>query len=133
MRRAGAPAVPIRRTPHGDGSIGAWGYDFREGGALIPPYARDIMSYCGPARWMSDYGFTKALNYRLRTDVGAAAVAQVGAEPPTRTLILWGGVDARGEPSSNRLSCRTPRPQSLGPPVRMNWSAAREAAGSCSR
>ena len=94
----GGAGGPDPAFPQGDGSIGTWGYDFRDGGALVPPQARDIMSYCGPPRWMSDYGFTKALNYRLRTDIGAAAVAQASPEAPTRTLILWGGVDAEGEP-----------------------------------
>ena len=45
------------------------------------------------------------MNYRLGTETGAVASAAVAsarapvpAEAPTRTLLLWGGVDAQGEP-----------------------------------
>jgi hypothetical protein len=50
--------------PHADGGIGVWGYDL-PGNVLVPPTAsvRDFMSYC-PELWVSDYHFTKAMNYR---------------------------------------------------------------------
>ena len=33
--------------PYSNGSIGVWGYDFRDGGSLVAPHNRDVMSYCG--------------------------------------------------------------------------------------
>jgi len=53
------PAFPQR-----DGSIGVWGYNFRDGGALVSPKTPDLMSYCSP-RWISGYHFGSALRYRM--------------------------------------------------------------------
>ena len=79
--------------PYLDGSIGAWGYDFRDGGRLVRPSTPDLMSYCHP-KWISDYSFTNALRYRL-FDEGTAAVATAAS---TQSLFLWGGVDADSIP-----------------------------------
>ena len=105
---------PDPSFPETDGSIGAWGYDFREGGQLVPPSRPDLMSYCGPDEWISDYHFTNALRYRLQTAATGASSSLVaaparsllshnaGGEPPlaapARTLLLWGGVDTKGAP-----------------------------------
>ena len=78
--------------PYADGSTGAWGYDFREDGSLMPPHHKDLMSYCGPT-WISDYHFTNALGYRL-FDEGPPSAAAVAAS----SLLLWGGVGTQGEP-----------------------------------
>ena len=80
--------------PHDDGSIGAWGYDFRDGGRLVSPSTPDLMSYCRP-RWISDYHFSNALRYRFHTDAREGA-PQTAA--PARSLLLWGGVDGVGVP-----------------------------------
>ena len=76
--------------PYLDGSIGAWGFDFKTG-ALVPPETWDLMSYCSPNIWISDYHFTKAIKNRqteLKSDgAGSASV---------RALLLWGGVDENG-------------------------------------
>ena len=78
--------------PQPDGSIGAWGYDFRDGGALVSPKTADLMSYCRP-RWISDYHFGTALRYRMwAEDVWEED------DPQSRGLLLWGGTDAEGEP-----------------------------------
>ena len=87
----GGPAQLDPWYPFPDGRIGAWGYDSRDGGELVPPRRRDLMSYCSQ-RWIGDYHFAKALRFRLPrrralTDVGGA---------PVRSLLLWGGIDARG-------------------------------------
>ena len=86
----GAPR-PDPSYPYPDGSIGAWGYDFRYGGSLVPPSRRDLMSY-GTRRWVSDYHFTTALRYRLLEEGAAVAAGS------TRSLLLWGGVDADSVP-----------------------------------
>ena len=85
---------PDPSYPYLDGSIGAWGYDFRDGGRLVRPSAPDVMSYCGP-EWISDYHFSNALRYRL-SDEGTAAVAAASAS--TQSLLLWGGVGADSVP-----------------------------------
>ena len=90
-----------RTFPHVDGSIGGWGYDFRGEGELVSPAARDLMSYCGPPRWVSDYFFADALRYRLATDDANAAFADArpaGGASGGRTILLWGGADAEGRP-----------------------------------
>ena len=88
---AGGPDISF---PYRDGSIGAWGYDFRDGGRLVQPSTPDVMSYCGP-RWISDYHFTNALRFRL-SDADSAGLPYLA--PQTPSLLLWGGVDADGLP-----------------------------------
>jgi len=83
-------ADPDPSYPYPDGSIGAWGYDSRDGGSLVPPSTPDVMSYCGPG-WISDYSFSKALRYRVSTGADAGA-------SPSRVILLWGGVDGDGKP-----------------------------------
>ena len=90
----GGAGGPDPAFPQADGSIGAWGYDPGGGGVLMPPHVRDLMSYCGPPRWISDFSFTKALGYRLRRESAASAVADAA----TQSILLWGGVDGQGEP-----------------------------------
>jgi len=79
--------------PQPDGSIGAFGYDFRDGGKLVPPSTPDLMTYCGPP-WIGDYNFGNALAFRLLKE----REATMAAEEPTRTILLWGGVDDAGVP-----------------------------------
>ncbi len=81
--------------PYPNGSTGAWGYDFRDGGRLVHPRTPDLMSYCGP-EWVSDYHFTNALRYRLHTAASSGVSSLVSA--PAKALLLWGGVDAGGVP-----------------------------------
>ena len=88
----GGPAGPDPSYPYADGSIGAWGYDFRSGGSLVPRSTPDLMTYCGPPDGISDYHFTNALRFRL-FDEGAPA-AGVAA----KSLLIWGGVRADSVP-----------------------------------
>ena len=76
--------------PQADGTTGAWGYDFREGGRLVPPDSPDLMGYCFVNQWISDYSFSHALRYRLHHQETAAAA--------TESLLIWGGVDGSGAP-----------------------------------
>ena len=78
--------------PYIEGRIGVWGYDF-DSARLVPPRTGDLMSYCGDGDpwWISDYHFTNALRFRLFDEGTALASA-------TRTLLVWGGVSAEGEP-----------------------------------
>ena len=78
--------------PELDGSIGAWGYDFRRG-RLVAPGRHDLMSYCEPP-WVSDYYFTNALRFRIRDEAERATRAVAHG----RAILLWGGVDPEGKP-----------------------------------
>ena len=79
--------------PQDDGSIGAWGYDFR-GGRLVRPEDPDLMSYC-PPWWISGYHFTNAMRFRLSDEGGSGAEASAA---PVRSLVLWGGSGPEGAP-----------------------------------
>ena len=79
--------------PEPDGSIGAWGYDFRRG-RLVAPGRHDLMSYCEPP-WVSDYYFTNALRFRVHDEKERARQAVAA---PGRSILLWGGVNPEGEP-----------------------------------
>ena len=92
----GGAGGPDPSFPYPDGTIGAWGYDFRSG-LLVSAARRDHMTYCDPT-WTSDYHFTNALSHRL-SDEGASAAAL--AASPARSLLLWGGVDTTGTPFLN--------------------------------
>ena len=78
--------------PYPGGSIGAWGYDFRDGGRLVSPNARDVMAGGGSMSWISDYHFNKALRFRLTDE------ALSGPASPTTSLLVWGGADSVGVP-----------------------------------
>ena len=80
--------------PYPDGSIGVWGYDFRDDGSLVHPSTPDLMSYCGPPNGISDYNFTNALRYRL-FDEGPPAEAIAAS---SKSLLLWGGISADSVP-----------------------------------
>ena len=78
--------------PYPGGAIGVWAYDFRDGGRLVPPSARDVMAGGGSESWVSDYHFNKALRFRL-TDEGVS-----GSGSPGSSLLLWGGIGADSVP-----------------------------------
>ncbi len=106
------PAFPYR-----DGSIGVWGYDFRDGNLLPPDRSRDLMSYCQQRAWLSDYHHARVIDYRagLAADGGADIVAADAA--PTDLLVLWGGI-LNGEPRLNppfAMRGRARVPQASGP------------------
>ena len=82
--------------PQRNGSIGDWGYDFRNG-ELVSPATPDLMSYCSP-EWIGSYHFAKAMRHRL---AGSASAGTVAADAVGRVLLLWGGVDATGAPFLN--------------------------------
>ena len=92
----GGAGNPDPGFPYANGAIGAWGWDFRDGGSLVAPHNRDLMSSCGSGvLWMSDYHFAKAFRYRLSDEAGTGTAA------PSRSLLLWGGADDEGEPFLN--------------------------------
>lgn len=88
----GGAGGPDPSFPEPDGSIGAWGYDFRRE-RLVTPGRHDLMSYCEPP-WISDYYFTNALRFRIHDEAERATHSVA----PTRSILLWGGVNPEGEP-----------------------------------
>jgi hypothetical protein len=82
--------------PEASGFIGAWGYDFRDGGQLVPPDRPDIMGYCDP-HWIGDYHFYNAMRFRSRTEPLESAPSPA-ADGDARSLLLWGGVSEEGVP-----------------------------------
>ena len=80
--------------PYPDGSIGAWGYDLLYD-QLVDPNTPDLMSYCGPEFWISEYNFSKAMSYRLSQ--AQETYMAVASLPSTNGLLLWGGVNENGE------------------------------------
>ena len=112
----GGAAIPDPEFPYANGSIGVWGYDFRDGTVVSPDRRRDIMGYCYEQGWLSDYYFEKVIDYRAGKEGGAAA-AVAGAPPRSETLVLWGGVEdgeLRIEPPFSMTAA--PRlPENAGP------------------
>ena len=94
----GAPG-PDPAFPSPNGSTGAWGYDFRYGGALASPFRPDLMSYCEPVG-ISDYHFANALRFRLFDEEPPQAASLIAREG-AKSLLLWGGMDAEGQPFLN--------------------------------
>ena len=106
----GGAGGPDPSFPQRDGSIGAWGFDFRND-VLVPPDAPDLMTYCEP-RWVSGYNFTNMVNHRSALGADAAAFSEAPATvaparvaparvalatvAPARSLLLWGGIDGEG-------------------------------------
>ena len=86
----GGAGGPDPAYPYQGADIGVWGWDPRDGGTLVAPATKDVMSYCGPS-WISDYHYGKALRHRVRHDGtdGKASAA---------SLLLWGGTDDDGLP-----------------------------------
>ncbi|MCY3700110.1 MAG: M66 family metalloprotease [Gemmatimonadetes bacterium] len=76
--------------PYANGSIGVWGYDFRDGTVVSPNRRRDIMGYCYEQGWLSDYHFEKVIDFRAQRGADVARV--VAAAPTSEMLVLWGGV-----------------------------------------
>ena len=54
--------------PYPNGSIGVWGYDFRDNSVVSPERRRDIMGYCYELGWLSDYYYEKVIRVRANKD-----------------------------------------------------------------
>ena len=86
----GGAGGPDPLYPYAWGVIGSWGYD-RENKRLLSPYTPDLMSYCG-GQWIGDYHVANALRHRVSTEAAADLA------PRTRSVVVWGGLDSRGNP-----------------------------------
>lgn len=88
----GGPAGVDSSYPYEDGTVGTWGYDFRDGGSVVQPSRPDLMSYCDPS-WISDYHFSNAFRYRLFL----AHQAERPIVAARQSLLVWGGQNANNE------------------------------------
>ena len=77
--------------PYADGSIGVWGYDFRNGSTVPPDRGKDIMTYCRTLPWLSDYYFEKVIDHRAQLTADTASARLAAASPPSDMLVLRGG------------------------------------------
>ena len=80
--------------PYSNGSIGMWGFDFRDSTVVSPERRRDIMGYCYEKGWLSDYYFEKVIRVREEKEgeVAQAHARVLAGEPKGEMLVLWGGV-----------------------------------------
>ncbi len=78
--------------PYPNGSIGVWGFDFRDGTLVSPDSRRDIMGYCYNKGWLSDYYYEKVIRVREAKEGAGARALLAGVEPQSQMLVLWGGV-----------------------------------------
>ena len=91
----GGAIAPDQAFPYPNGSIGVWGYDVYEARLVSASLYRDFMGYCSPS-WVSDYHFTRAMEFRLHEEESLVAGADHGSIANRGTLLLWGRV-GRGE------------------------------------
>ena len=78
--------------PYDNGSIGVWGYDFRDSTLVSPQRRRDIMGYCYEKGWLSDYYFEKVIRVRENKVEDWTNDALPGRSEKGEMLVLWGGV-----------------------------------------
>ena len=78
--------------PYRNGSIGMWGFDFRDSTVVSPVGRRDIMGYCYEKGWLSDYYYEKVIRVRANKDETWTNGDLSGAGPEGEMLVLWGGV-----------------------------------------
>ena len=88
----GDPSGVDPNFPYDDGSIGVWGYDFRNGSTVPPDRGKDIMTYCRTLPWLSDYYFEKVIDHRAQLAADTASASAAAVNPPADMLVLWGGM-----------------------------------------
>ena len=87
----GGPDFTDPDYPHAGGSVGVWGFDFRDSTLISPRLHKDIMGYCYDQGWISDYFFEKVIDFRERVE-GKNGRPMAGAPLAEDVLVLWGGV-----------------------------------------
>ena len=121
----GDPSGVDPAYPYPDGSIGVWGYDFRNGSTIPPDRGQDIMTYCRTLPWLSDYYFEKVIDHRARLAAGTASAGLAAAGPASDMLVLWGGMVDGELWIDPAFPMRTaPRPPDARGPYRILGTAA---------
>lgn len=121
----GGAGGPDPSYPHTGGQIGAWGLDVATLAVKAPTTFFDLMGYCPPNEWVSDYTWNAVLNYRSGSPTGAPMAA--GGGGPDDGLLVWGRITPSGvvlEPAF-RVA-----PTAQAAPARGAWRVeARNASG----
>jgi len=122
----GGAGGPDPSYPHPGGQVGAWGLDVSTLAVKSPTTFFDLMGYCPPNEWVSDYTWNAVLNYRSGSPTGAPMAAGSGGGPDDG-LLVWGRITPAGvvlEPAF-RVA-----PTTQGLPARGSWRVdARDAGG----
>ena len=82
--------------PYSGAGIGVWGYDLFRNRLKSPRDFVDVMSYCNPV-WISDYFYTRALNFRLSSDAGVTFDAESTVADPVGEMLVVRGLIVNGE------------------------------------
>ncbi len=114
----GAPNIDLH-YPHTGGSVGAWGFDFRDGTMISPNFYKDIMGYCYDQEWVwiSDYYFEKVINYREHVESASGRSIAENIHEFDNVLVLWGNTQD-GELQINppfSVTARSQLPEQGGP------------------
>ena len=126
----GNPFFPDPAFPEPDGSIGAWGYDFREGGQLVPPSRPDLMSYCPPSGSATTISPTRSGIACTRPPWGDNRPSSPHRRRPSYYGAAWMAERFR---SSNPRSWSGPQRHFRDPMVSMRSSDKVQPETSCSR
>lgn len=122
----GGAGGPDPSYPHPGGQVGAWGLDVATLAVKAPTTFFDLMGYCPPNEWVSDYTWNAVLNFRSGSPTGAP-MASGGLAGPDDGLLVWGRVTPAGvilEPAF-RVA-----PTTQAPPPRGAWRVeGRDAEG----
>ena len=74
--------------PHSSGSVGVWGFDFRDSTMISPTYHNDFVGYRCDQGWLSDYVYEDVIDYR---ESAKAKRDQPSADASHESdmLVLW--------------------------------------------
>jgi hypothetical protein len=106
------PASMDPNYPYTTGDIGAYGFKI-DSAKQVPTTFKDIMSYCQPNQWISDYTYAGELTYRATSPMVVTSSGQ-GVQP---VLFVTGNIGASGVSigPAYQLTTRPAMPVSSGP------------------
>jgi PKD repeat protein len=88
----GDPANIDPDYPYPNADIGLYGVNVDQSALRPPSEWKDLMSYCGP-EWISDYTYTRILNYRQQSQGSSSARRSLAANQDKEpVLLVWGSI-----------------------------------------
>lgn len=87
----GDPANIDPDYPYLNADIGKYGVDVDQLALRPPGEWKDLMSYCGP-EWISDYTYTRILNYRQQSQGSSAKRSLAVGQDEEPVLLVWGSI-----------------------------------------
>lgn len=91
----GGAGNPDASYPHTGGQIGAWGLDPVTLAVKAPTTFYDLMGYCPPNEWVSDYTWNAVVDFRAASPVGAPPAPDIPAGDADGMLV-WGRITPTG-------------------------------------